>query len=141
METMPKSEVSYVERAMRTDNEYGPELMDRLQSRTFVRLLHAAMGLTTEVGELMDILKRHLFYGTPIDFVHLREEFGDMEWYKALGYDVLVNEFEALSRDTIQKDVQDLNISKLKQRFPMKFTEHHAINRDLNTERKVLESH
>lgn len=136
--------MSYVTRAMRTDNAYGPELVARVTDKTFLRLLHCAMGLTTEVGELMDILKRHLFYGTPIDFIHIREEFGDLEWYKALGYDVLVDALESeglLNRENIQVAVQDMNIAKLTKRFPEKFTEHHAINRDLDVERKTLEAH
>jgi NTP pyrophosphatase (non-canonical NTP hydrolase) len=135
--------MSYVEKAMRTDNTYSPELIERMTQLPFMRLLHCAMGLTTEVGELMDILKRHLFYGTDIDYVHIREEFGDLEWYKALGYDVLVNELEieGLDRSTIQKDIQNMNISKLKKRYPEKFTEHHAVNRDLTSERKTLDDH
>lgn len=133
--------MSYVARAMRTDNDYSPELIGRVTNRTFLRLLHCAMGLTTEVGELMDILKRHLFYGTAIDFVHIREEFGDLEWYKALGYDVLVDELEGLTRENVQVDVQDMNIAKLTKRFPEKFTNHHAIHRDLGVERQTLEEH
>lgn len=131
--------MNYIEKAMRTDNDYGPELVDRVTNKTFLRLLHCAMGLTTEVGELMDILKRHLFYGTAIDFVHLREELGDLEWYKALGYDVLVDELENVNRETVQQDVQAMNIAKLQKRFPIKFTEYHALNRDLEIERTLLE--
>lgn len=133
--------MSYVERAMRTDNAYGPELQERMLNPTFMRLLHCAMGLTTEVGELMDILKRHLFYGTAIDFTHIREEFGDLEWYKALGYDVLVSELEGLTRENVQEQTQAMNIAKLAKRYPEKFTEHHAINRDLVVERATLEEH
>lgn len=32
-----------------------------------IRLLHAAMGLETEVGEFMDPLKKYLFYGKPYE--------------------------------------------------------------------------
>lgn len=139
MENLPKPKISYVDLAMRTDNEYGPELLDRITARPFMRLLHCAMGLTTEVGELMDILKRHLFYGTPIDYVHIKEEFGDLEWYKALGYDVLVDELEELTRANVQKHVQSLNINKLTKRYPDKFTIHRAIHRNLHIEREALE--
>lgn len=132
---------SYVEKAMRTDGTYEGAIVDRITDKTFMRLLHCAMGLTTEVGELMDILKRHLFYGTPIDFVHIKEEFGDLEWYTALGYDVLVNKLEDLSRGNVREVIQGMNIAKLQKRYPEKFTEHHAVNRDLETERKTLEEH
>jgi hypothetical protein len=38
------------------------------------------------------------------------------------------------------KEVMDINIKKLEARYPEKFTEDKAINRDLEAERKILES-
>lgn len=48
--------------------------------------LHASMGLVTEIGELVDNLKRQVFYGTPENVVNFKEEIGDVLWYIALGY-------------------------------------------------------
>ena len=48
--------------------------------------LHAAMGVVTEVGELVDNLKRQVFYGTAENVVNFKEEIGDVTWYIALGY-------------------------------------------------------
>lgn len=60
---------NYVQLCMRTDTPITPELLARFQNPQTIRLIHAAMGMMTETGEFMDILKRHLFYGKPIDFV------------------------------------------------------------------------
>ncbi len=88
------------------------------------------MGLTTEAGEFVDMLKKHIFYGKPIDYVNAKEEIGDTLWYTALAIDVL---------ETTMNEVMTVNIDKLKARYPEKFTEFNAENRDLVTERKILE--
>lgn len=94
------------------------------------RLLHAAMGLSTEANEFLDPIKKHLFYGKPLDLVNLKEELGDMLWYMAIAMNALDTTFEAEMTRVI---------NKLKVRYPDKFTEHDAINRDLTAERKKLE--
>lgn len=110
--------------------DYQPVFHRLLQIKT-IRLLHGAMGLTTETGELMDALKKHLMYGKDIDFINIQEECGDLFWYVALIADAVGFTFE----DTFEK-----NIAKLKARYPNKFTEHDALNRNLDRERKVLET-
>ena len=95
-----------------------------------IRLLHGAMGLCTESGELQDQLKKHIFYGKPLDLVNISEECGDLFWYLA----------ETLTAiDARFVDVMQRNIDKLRARYPEKFTEDKAINRDLVAEREVLE--
>src|SRR5574343_434345 len=93
-------------------------------------LLHAVLGIVTEAAELADVIKKRHAYGKRIDIVNLREEAGDVLWYlpllcRALG--------------TTMEDVAQLNIDKLRKRYPDKFTEAHALNRDLDAERAVLE--
>lgn len=95
-----------------------------------MNLLHAAMGIGTEAGELLDAFKRQLFYGKPLDVVNIKEEVGDLMWYVA----ILLREL-----DLDFQEILDLNIQKLRARFPDKFTEDHALNRDLETERAILE--
>ena len=48
------------------------------------QLEHARLGVSTEVGELLDAYKRHRIYGKPLDTVNLQEEIGDALWYIAL---------------------------------------------------------
>ncbi len=109
--------------------DYGP-VFERLSNIHVVRLLHAAMGLCTETGEFMDMLKKHILYGKPLDEVNLKEELGDKLWYTALALDELKATFD---------EVMQTNIDKLRARYPNKFTEADALNRDLDKERKILE--
>ncbi len=95
------------------------------------RVLHAAFGLVTEAGELLDALKKASFYGRELDVTNIKEEAGDILWYLAILFDAVGTDFE-----TEQARV----IAKLKARFPEKFTEQNAFERDLDTEREVLEA-
>jgi hypothetical protein len=67
----------------------------------------------------------------PFDAVNLIEECGDVQWYEAMLCRALGTDF-----DTVQRT----NIAKLKARFPDKFTEESANNRDLEIERSILEN-
>lgn len=162
-------------------------------------LLHCATGLVTESAELVDAIKKHVFYGKPLDVVNIKEEIGDLLWYIAipvrmfeedfninsqnddfykkkrknqiqtkeglikffLYFDNMVNTFskaiivrplpydyeyifeeinlicEIYSLDL--GEIMDININKLKARFPLNFTNENALNRDLDKERAILE--
>ena len=93
-------------------------------------LLHGAIGIATEAGELLDALKRSIYYGQPLDRTNLVEELGDLEWYMAILREAL---------GVTQGEVQRINIEKLRARYPEKFTSLHALHRDLEKERDVLE--
>lgn len=120
---------NYVKSATKTESPITEAMIDRLTEPQTIRLLHAAMGLSTEAGEFMDMLKKHIFYGKPLDLVNAKEEIGDTMWYTALAIDVL---------QTTLDEVMTVNIEKLAFRYPEKFTEFRAENRDLETERKIL---
>lgn len=94
-------------------------------------LLHAAMGLATEAGELQDQLKRNIFYGKPLDIVNIQEELGDALWYIGMVCERLHFSMEK---------IMEQNIAKLRVRFPEKFTAENALSRDLNQERASLEN-
>jgi len=93
-------------------------------------LVHASMGLVTEAGEFQDMLKKHIYYGRELDTVNLKEEIGDLLWYCAIALNALDADFES---------VMQTNIDKLKARYPEKFTEEAATNRNLLKEREILE--
>lgn len=95
------------------------------------RLIHASMGLVTEAAEFQDALKKALFYGKELDKTNLKEEVGDLLWYLAIAMDVLNTDFDI---------EQDRVIRKLKARYPSKFENDLAENRDLVAERKILET-
>lgn len=44
-------------------------------------IIHMALGLAGEMGELLDALKKHLVYVKPLDTTNLTEELGDDYWY------------------------------------------------------------
>lgn len=94
------------------------------------RLLHAAMGICTEAGEFMDPLKKYLFYGKEYDIVNLREELGDLLWYIGIACDAL---------DTTVELEMARVIGKLQVRYPEKYEDYLATNRDLDAERNFLE--
>lgn len=104
--------------------------------RRLSRMMHAILGMITELGELCDPVKRHLIYGAPLDVKSnekgsLREEMGDRAWYDAQFLDAI---------DIKIEDIWERNIAKLRARFPDKFTEDKAVNRDLEAEGKALET-
>lgn len=98
---------------------------------TFIAdLIHASDGVCTEAGELKDAVKRHLFYGKPLDTTNIKEEVGDVLWYIA-----------KICRDTglTFDECMAANIKKLQTRFPNKFTNDAALDRNLHSERNALE--
>lgn len=120
----------YIENVLKTESPVTPELVARMSDKSNIRLLHAAIGMCTESGEFIDQLKKHIFYGKPLDKVNLKEELGDMLFYIGIAMDELGTDF-----DTEQRK----NIAKLKARYGDKFSSEAAINRDLDTEREILE--
>jgi NTP pyrophosphatase (non-canonical NTP hydrolase) len=93
--------------------------------------LHYLLGMITEIGELLDIWKRNIAYKKDIDWINVKEELGDILWYFSNFLRINNIDFE---------EILNININKLKSRYPEKFTEENAINRDLESERKILES-
>jgi NTP pyrophosphatase (non-canonical NTP hydrolase) len=114
---------------LRTENLDYNTVLDRLRDTNNIRMLHALLGLLTEVGELADQFKKVIFYGKELDTVNLREEHGDLNWYNALLADVIKN-MTGQDFETTLKD----NIAKLAKRYPNKFSEADALNRDTKNE-------
>jgi NTP pyrophosphatase (non-canonical NTP hydrolase) len=129
----------FMKECRRTDTRDYGAVLDRMEHRDgmagplpnekMLKLLHGIMGLDTEQGELMDALKKALIYGKPIDDVNILEEVGDSLWYQSLILDAIGKTFA---------DAMDVNVQKLRARYPEKFTEAQALNRNLPKERRVL---
>jgi len=76
------------------------------------RLLTAAVGISAEGGEFMEIVKKMLFQGKPWDDhnrKHLTIELGDVMWYVMQA---------CMSLDIPLDDVIAGNVEKLKKRYP-----------------------
>lgn len=93
------------------------------------RTFHGLLGSLTESAEVAEILLKYLEHGT-VDKVNVGEEYADGDWYKAIVFDEL-----DLSETTTRANV----INKLKVRYPEKYTDECAVNRDLSAEREKLE--
>lgn len=94
------------------------------------RLFHGIIGKFTEVGEMLEALEEHISTGAPLDVVNLREELGDDNWYNAIICDTTGIRME---------DTLAIVIDKLRARYGDKFDAYLANNRDLVTERQILE--
>ncbi len=111
----------YQEKAARTCAKIDGGIMDDI---------HMILGIQTESAEIADAYKKYIAYNNPLDLVNVKEEIGDTLWYIANmcnmhGWDL--------------RDILDTNIAKLEARYPEKFTEEQAINRNLLAERQILE--
>ena len=120
----------YIANVLKTESVDWNAISNRLSVVEIMRYLHAQHGLVTEVGELTDALKKHIFYGQDLDRTNIIEEMGDVCWFLALLADNLKISFE---------DVWERNIAKLKARYGDKFSQEKAEHRDLDKEREVLE--
>jgi len=84
-------------------------------------IVHAAMGIGGEAGEVVDIIKKHVYYGKMLDRTKVLEEMGDILWYTNLMIHLL---------DSSWGEVFEMNIKKLEKRYPnLRFEAEHAINR------------
>ena len=80
-------------------------------------LLHAQIGLCTEVGEFATEVKRLFAYRkelTPEMRDHMAEELGDVLWYIAVAADTL---------NVSMTEMAEGNIAKLRKRYPEKYSD------------------
>jgi len=121
----------YIENALKTESIDFEAIKGRMTPQV-IRGLHASVGMVTEAGETIDVFKKHMFYGKPIDWVNIEEEMGDLFWYIAIMADVI-------GKDKFD-DIMQKNINKLAARYPNQtFSTDSAINRNLESERTILE--
>lgn len=120
----------YRHAVLATESKDFKAIAERLDNYHLIRLLHGGIGMATEAAELLDALKKHIFYGVDLDKTNIKEEIGDSDWYREL----LLHVF-----GWTDEDIKDVNIQKLKRRYPEGFSAVSAINRDLEAEREILE--
>jgi NTP pyrophosphatase (non-canonical NTP hydrolase) len=87
-------------------------------------LLTGGIGLSSEAGELNEIIKKCIFQGKPLNdetVFHCKRELGDIMWY-------WITSCRALGLDP--NEVIEENINKLKSRYPGgEFDAHYSENR------------
>lgn len=100
--------------------------LDQGQAETF----HALLGMVSEVAEIIELIMPYIENNEVVDTLSFAEEIGDLYWYLAQ----FQRQFN-LDEGTIRQK----NIDKLRQRFPDRFDDELALNRDTEKEREVLD--
>lgn len=67
------------------------------------KLLHAGIGISGEAGELIDAIKKHVFYGKPLDVENIKEELGDLIFYVAMACNSMGFTLEQVIQNNIDK--------------------------------------
>ena len=98
-----------------TPNEYQKLAMTTLNPELSPRdvLINSVMGLCGESGEAINLVKKHLHQGHPLDREGLIKELGDIAWYLAEA---------ATALDVSLEEIMERNIEKLKKRYPEGFS-------------------
>ncbi len=84
------------------------------------QLINGILGIMGESGEMADHIKKHRYQGHSLNKEYLAEELGDVCWYisllsNSLGYDL--------------ETIMEMNIKKLKKRYPQGFEVEKSLNR------------
>ena len=110
----------YQKLASRTSSLKEDINSEAIDHRNRQRVLMACLGLAGETGESIDYLKKVVYHNHALDKEKLKRELGDILWYIA----------EMCSAFDIKMDeLFELNISKLKHRYPEGFSSEASINR------------
>ena len=116
LEEWIKQTESYTDLALKTLNKDVFEQKDLI--------LNASLGLSGEVGEVNDIIKKYMYHGHKLDDDTKDKiilELGDVCWYVALmAWAIDKTKFE---------DVLNKNIEKLEKRYHGEFTTEKSVNR------------
>lgn len=106
-----------------TINEYQQRAMATLNPKLTERdvLINSVMGLCGESGEAIDIVKKWLAQGHPLDRAHLAGELGDVAWYLAEAATALGMPLE---------DILRANLEKLERRYPDGFSTERSVGRE-----------
>ena len=81
--------------------------------------LHALHGMVGEIGEIHSIYQK-AYQGHDLDIDEMKKELGDLLWFIAEYCTILGWELE---------DIMQMNIDKLKKRYPNGFDEELSVNR------------
>ena len=105
-----------------TINEYQALAMRTLNPALAKKdvLINGVMGLCGEAGEAIDLVKKHLAQGHPLDREALIGELGDVAWYLAETAHALDSDLESVLRG---------NLEKLSRRYPGSFDAGQSIRR------------
>lgn len=93
-------------------DKYCSEPNAEIRNADFGGIFNACLGLSGEVGEFNDMIKKWIFHEKPLDIDHAKKEAGDICWYLAM----LCESF-GWNLD----EIMQMNADKLKARYPEGF--------------------
>jgi len=126
----------YQKMAMRTnDGKCTERLIDKYEMIEFFKqakggkpcekydlggIINGCFGLSGELGEFNDMIKKWIFHEKPLDIEHAKKEVGDVLWYVAMichsfGWDM--------------ENIMHMNIEKLNARYPEGFDTERSLHR------------
>lgn len=94
-----------------TPNEYQKEA------------LRTASGMSQEYPRILNGLMGLMFQGHDLDREHMAKELGDVAWYLAVSADAIGYDLETIFQ---------MNIDKLRARYPDGFDAEHSLHRNAN---------
>ncbi len=106
--------------AVTKDRPTYDDVTQKLAEARAARLIHGALGCSGEVGEMVDVIKKHVMYGKELDVEHMKEEIADTLWYVSIILDEVGSSFD---------EVMQMNHDKLEKRFPSGYSNEAAIAR------------
>jgi len=120
--------VNFVDEVTSDQSKYFGDMVEALQilqeqGVEASRLLTAGIGMSGEIGEFNEIIKKCVFQGKEMDedrIIHLRKELGDIMWYVAQA---------CLALNTNIEEIIDINTAKLSDRYPGGFDTFRSENR------------
>lgn len=83
-------------------------------------IFNACLGMSGEVGEFNDMIKKWVFHEKELDMEHAKKEAGDILWYVVM----LCESF-----GWNMEEIMQMNVDKLKARYPEGFDVERANNR------------
>lgn len=80
----------------------GKQIQDEMTPHK-ASLAHMALGLLSDAGEAADVIKKHVFYGQPLNHDHLVEELGDVLFFFEGILQLTGHDWESVRRANITK--------------------------------------
>jgi len=100
----------------------NPNLIFQNSSIHHMALLHPAIGISGEAGEIIDTVKKCVIYGKDLDYANIHEEIGDLMFY--------IQDLLTVCGFTLE-EVIEANIAKLSDRYKEGYSdEEAALRRD-----------
>lgn len=78
----------------------GDQILNEM-SPAQAHLLHMAVGISGEAGEILDAVKKNCIYQKPLDLVNIIEELGDIEFFlEGLRQEIGITRQQTLAANT-----------------------------------------